>query len=446
MPDVNSAQPDDGSLSPDQAHEEAAYTLGVQAWLWGYPLPFYAAMNAESLKIGAAGLNSFIKYPALKTAKDRFVVTPNNVTIDAYAMFDVTHEPAVIHVPALSAARWYIVQVGDQFDQIIFNAGGIKGPMPGAYIITGPDFRGEVPGEMIRIRSSTKWGVVAVRIFAAGEADVAEAADAQKGFNLMPLSGYLREGVTHQPVKGSIPEFKAKGPTELGGFERLGHAMHLYLPVSADTEDSFVAALGQIGLNVAGGFAWQTLDEPTKRGLARALPVAEAILDRKWESLGETTNGWRYNLAGGRSNHDLALRAALCKYMVGGQLAEQVLYPNCCEDADGKPFDGTNKYILRFEPGQLPPVATFWNMAMYADDMLFVENDFGRYSIGSTTDGVKTDADGSLTISIQNQRPEDTSNWLPAPAASFNLTMRFYGPATSVLDGSYRLPAVDRSN
>ena len=52
---------------------------------------------------------------------------------------------------------------------------------------------------------------------------------------------------------------------------------------------------------------------------------------------------------------------------------------------------------------------------MYADDMLFVENDFGRYSIGSTTDGLKKNADGSLTLIIQNERPSDTSNWLPAP-------------------------------
>ena len=81
---------------------------------------------------------------------------------------------------------------------------------------------------------------------------------------------------------------------------------------------------------------------------------------------------------------------------------------------------------------------------MYGSDMLFVENDFGRYSIGSTTDGLKTNADGSLTILIQKDRPADTSNWLPAPSGPFNLTMRFYGPETPVLDGSYRLPAVRR--
>jgi hypothetical protein len=51
-------------------------------------------------------------------------------------------------------------------------------------------------------------------------------------------------------------------------------------------------------------------------------------------------------------------------------------------------------------------------------------NDFKRYSIGSTTDGLKKDPDGSLTIVIQKDRPSETSNWLPAPAGSFNLTMR----------------------
>jgi hypothetical protein len=89
-------------------------------------------------------------------------------------------------------------------------------------------------------------------------------------------------------------------------------------------------------------------------------------------------------------------------------------------------------------------VALFWNLAMYDQDNLFVENDFERYSNGSTTDGLKSNSDGSLTITIQKDRPTDTSNWLPAPDGPFNLTMRLCGPSPSVLDGSYRLPAVKR--
>ena len=168
------------------------------------------------------------------------------------------------------------------------------------------------------------------------------------------------------------------------------------------------------------------------------------IVDSKWETAGEITNGWKYTFAGGRAGYDPGLRAALAKYEVGAQLADQVIYPNTSVDNKGEALTGTRQYVLHFEAGKLPPVSVFWNMAMYGVDMLFVENDFGRYSIGSTTDGLRKNPDGSLTIVIQKNRPADTSNWLSAPAGNFNLTMRFYGPETPVLDGSYRLPAVKR--
>ena len=93
---------------------------------------------------------------------------------------------------------------------------------------------------------------------------------------------------------------------------------------------------------------------------------------------------------------------------------------------------------------KLPPVSVFWNLSMYDEKEFFIENDFKRYSVGGTTDGLKQNAEGSLGITIEKDRPTDTSNWLPAPDGPFNLTMRLYGPAPSVLDGSYRLPAVKR--
>ncbi len=92
-------------------------------------------------------------------------------------------------------------------------------------------------------------------------------------------------------------------------------------------------------------------------------------------------------------------------------------------------------------------MSVFWNMSMYDEKEFFIENDFKRYSIGSTTDGLKTDADGSVTIYIQHENPgaDKQANWLPASADAFNLTMRLYGAESSVLDGSYRLPAVTRT-
>ncbi len=432
-------------MSAEHAREENAYTLGVQAYLWGFPLTCYERTNAEGLRVGAVGLNTLRKYTALKTAADRFVVTPNNVTIDAYGSYDVSREPVVVVVPVLSEPRWYLVQLGDSFDEIVRNLGGIHGPQPGTYVITGPDLRGSVPGEMTQVASRTLQGAAAVRIFVNGQADLPRAVEAQKGFHLIPLSAYLREGLAYEPPKtAALAEFKSEASTELGFFDQLGHAMQTRLPLSDDRNDAIVSALRRIGLSVAEGFDWRSLDEATTRGLGRAAKTAEQIVDARWQETGEMKGGWRYTMAAGRAGHDFALRAAIARYQLGAQLSEEVLYPNTQVDVEGEPLTGARKYALQFAKNQMPQVATFWNMAMYDRDSLFVENDFGRYSIGSTTDGLKKNADGSLTILIQKDRPADPSNWLPAPAGGFNLTMRLYGPLTAVLDGSYRLPPVTR--
>jgi hypothetical protein len=446
VPSIGEAQT--ASMSAQQAREEIAYALGLEAYLWGFPLHYYSRSTPKSVEVGGSYINDFRKYPELKTAKDRFVVTPNNVTIDAYATLDLTAEPVVIFVPALSDPRWYIVQIGDSFDEIVRNIGGTKGPQSGVYVVTGPDFTGAVPGEMTEVKMRTKIGLAAVRILANGAADLPKAVEAQKGFHLMPLSAYLRFGLAYQRPRErpQMAAYESKAPEEIRFFDELGSAMANRLSVAADSHDALVASFRQIGLSVGKGFEWSTLDEPTKRGLARAAKTGAQIVDSKWAAAGETTDGWKYTLAGGRAGHDPGLRAALTKYEVGAQLSDQVIYPNTSVDDKGEALTGARKYVLHFDAGKLPPVSVFWNMALYGPDMLFVENDVGRYSIGSTTDGLTKNPDGSLTLVIQRERPTDASNWLPAPAGSFNLTMRFYGPQTPVLDGSYRLPAVKRMN
>jgi hypothetical protein len=69
--------------------EENAYTLGVQAGLWGYPLVDRVTGFPKALEAKGIGHNSFRKFDRLKTAEDRFVVTPNNLTIDTYAILDL---------------------------------------------------------------------------------------------------------------------------------------------------------------------------------------------------------------------------------------------------------------------------------------------------------------------------------------------------------------------
>ena len=43
-------------------------------------------------------------------------------------------------------------------------------------------------------------------------------------------------------------------------------------------------------------------------------------------------------------------------------------------------------------------MSIFWNLAMYDEHEFFTENDAGRYTIGSTTEGLRSENEGSLTL------------------------------------------------
>ena len=117
---------------------------------------------------------------------------------------------------------------------------------------------------------------------------------------------------------------------------------------------------------------------------------------------------------------------------------------------EGEPFNGRNQYVLHFEKDGLPPVDAFWSLTMYRvkEDMrsFLVENQINRYSVGDRTKGLKYNGDGSLDIYIQHDSPgpDKESNWLPAPANSFRLSLRAYQPRKELLEGEYFPPQIRR--
>jgi hypothetical protein len=74
------------------------------------------------------------------------------------------------------------VQIGDFFDEIIRNVGGTKGQQSGVYVLTGPDFTGDVPGEMIQVKSRTKMGVGRSAHFRQRHCGRAQGGRSPKGF------------------------------------------------------------------------------------------------------------------------------------------------------------------------------------------------------------------------------------------------------------------------
>jgi hypothetical protein len=85
-------------------HERRLPTLRA-AQVYLSQRPFVDYLRTIGLAAGATHVNSWSRSADLKTVADRYVVTPNNASIGAYGLVDVSVEPVVISVPALPSAR-----------------------------------------------------------------------------------------------------------------------------------------------------------------------------------------------------------------------------------------------------------------------------------------------------------------------------------------------------
>ena len=90
-----------------------------------------------------------------------------------------------------------------------------------------------------------------------------------------------------------------------------------------------------------------------------------------------------------------------------GNSKEEAIYPVYFVDAGKQKLDGANRYTLRFAPGQLPPVNAFWSLTMYElPASLLFANPLNRYLINSPMlPSLKRDADGGITLYVQNESP-----------------------------------------
>jgi hypothetical protein len=156
-------------------------------------------------------------------------------------------------------------------------------------------------------------------------------------------------------------------------------------------------------------------------------------------------NGWMYDSETGVYGTDYLNRAFVAAIGLGANRIQDAVYPTSLKDAEGKAYDGANKYVIHIPKGQLPPVRGFWSVTMYDANYFFVANPINRYSI-SARQNLKANPDGSIDLYVQNQSPgaDKESNWLPAPKDKFILMLRMYWPnekPPSIINGTWKPPA-----
>jgi hypothetical protein len=164
---------------------------------------------------------------------------------------------------------------------------------------------------------------------------------------------------------------------------------------------------------------------------------------------GKVTSGDILGTRAFLKNNYLYRMAAAILGIYGNSKAE-AMYPLYTVDAAGEKLDATrHRYTLRFEPGKFPPVNAFWSVTMYdLPASLLVANPIDRYLINSPMlPQLKRDADGGLTLHIQNESPgkDKEANWLPAPKGPFWMAMRLYWPKEEAMEGKWAAPKLKKA-
>jgi len=435
------------ALTPAQARD-----IAKDAYIYGFPMEdSYRTMYAFSIAKGnpeyKGPFNSVLNIARVFTPDDKAFVTPNSDTPYTFLGLDLRAEPIVLTLPPIEKNRYYVFQMMDlytyNFDYLGTRTTGNAG---GKFLIAGPRWKGQAPKGITKvIRSETEMINVIGRTQLFNPADLEKVKQIQSLYKVEALSAFADKPAPKAPAEPAWikPLSPAEQRTSLEFFNVLNFVLQ-FAPTHS-SEKTLRARFARIGVAPGKHIDVDALPADIKAAMQDGMADGQKAIDARRAELGgkiDTLFGTRAYLKNNYLN-----RAVGAQVGIGANSREEALYPIYEKDASGQPLDGSKgRYVLRFAKGQFPPVNAFWSLTMYGlPDQLLVKNEQNRYLINSPMlPDLKTDADGGLTIYIQNDSPakDKEANWLPAPKGPFMLTMRYYLPKPELLSGQWKSPVV----
>jgi hypothetical protein len=433
------------------------FWLATDAYIYGYSLVTMEMTRRIMTNVAASvetrgPMGTIIKYREYPNASFKDVTAPNADTLYNLAWVEVGKEPWVLSIPDMKD-RYALIPMLDGWTTV-FQAPGKRttGTGPQTYAITGPGWKGTLPAGVKEYKSPTSMVWVLGRIYCTGTPeDYAEVHKLQDEFKLVPLSSY---GKPYTPPPGTVdPSIDMKtavrdqvnGMDAVAYFTLLCKLMKDNPPAAADAPQ--LAKFVGIGIVPGQDFDASKL----KADFLKRVP--EVSFDRiaiqlKINKEMKDENGWGYTTKTGIYGTDYLMRALLTAFGLGANRPQDAIYPVSQKDAEGRKYNGANKYLMRFAEGQLPPAHGFWSLTMYDSKWFFVNNPINRYAI-SPRQNLKPNPDGSTDLYIQKESPgaDKESHWLPAPADDFILLLRLYWPDESdpsIINGSWKIPPVKK--
>jgi hypothetical protein len=441
------------------------YIYGLAPVLANITEQIDTSVAAQSNSTGQAPINQFANEQTYPSPTNSVIVRPNADTLYSTAWLNLANGPLVLQTPN-TGSNFELFQFLDAYTNTFAGIGTrTTGSGAQSVLIAGPNWTGTVPQglTLIKTPTNTVWiiGRIAVPQDSNGNPEYAPINALQAQITLEPLANYLGGGTytppTNVPITALSSGISASetddqnvlGLTAQQYFTLLSQALKVNPPPASD--NAIISELAEFNLGPGQHFNWSTLTAAQQTALSTGLLLGEQrlVADGK-NGVGVTevtSTNWTERLQDGEigdygTNYDA--RAVIAYGGLGANLPEDAIYPSTSVDSNGNALTGANNYEITFPAGELPPAGAFWSLTVYNSSGYFVSNPISRYSIGSLDSGLVYNADGSLTIYLQNTAPASgDSNWLPTPTGAFNVTLRVYDPAASALNGTWIPPAIE---
>ena len=428
-----------------------AREIGTEIYLYGYPLVLMdvtrsVCTNGAGKGDARAPVNRLGHTRGFSDEIFTNVAGPNADTLCSSGFLDLSDRPMVLGLPDVGV-RYHVVQMLDAWANVFASLGTrTTGNRKARFMITGPGYTGSPPEELQRIQSPTNLVWLIGRIQTNGKRDQAAVHALQDRYELAPLSPARTTQTTSWAYKKNDlhapPVEQVRRMDFVDFLERMSVLMRKNPPSMTDAE--ILRALISVGLLRGKSFKLANLDPLIASGIESGCRLAAERMVNEADKTQATINGWESDDIG-TFGTDYLRRAVFAMNALGASLKEDIATFRARRETGGEPLDGKNQYAIHFEKGQFPPVNAFWSVTLYDRLGLFVENPIHRFAIGNR-DSLKLNPDGSLTVVVQHDLPApgNVSNWLPAPAENFSLTMRLYWPRTEILSRTWKPPRIHR--
>lgn len=424
-----------------KVYDQLDFSRATEAFMAGMPAASIQALKEGFISQNFAPNDGIGITETLADARQLFL-TPNATTVYAWASVDVKSGPMVLEVPP-----GVLGIIDDAYFRYVTDL-GVPGPdkgQGGKYLIVPPDYKGDLPGKeegYFVSKSRTYNHLVIMRAFVK-EGDVAAAVKGIKDrARVYPLTA-AKNPAPQKFVDISGKKFNTVHANDFKFYEELNAVVqHEPADFIAPETVGLFAAIG-----IKKGQPFQP-DARMKAILVDAAAVANAtsrailfdsrdprtkvFSDRQWRTPFVTASH-EFADAGERT---LDARTMFHYYatgvtpaMVAAKPGVGSAYAIAARDAQGRYFDGANTYKVTL-PANVP-AARFWSFTVYDNQTRsMLETAQASAGLDSTFPGVKSNADGSITVWFSPTAPVGhEGNWVQTtPGKGWNTLFRLYGP------------------